>query len=75
MPGSDSLDRIDRQIAVTADLIDQYRRLIRRMKADGRNTDAAQWALDSLEEVYRQRLVERSDLDNADWSARKRRAL
>ena len=74
MPGSDPLDRIDRQIAVIADLIDQYRHLIRRMKAEGRNADAAQLALDSLEEASRQRLVERSDLVNADWSTRKRRA-
>ena len=74
MPGSDSLDRIDRQIAVIADLIDQHRRLIRRMIAEGRNADAAQLALELLEEVSRQRLVERLDLENADWSTRKRRA-
>ena len=73
MPGSDSQAPLDRQIAVVTDLIGQYRRMTKRLKADGRNADGAQFALNSLEQVFRQRLVERLDLENAEWSTRRRR--
>lgn len=69
MPIEDDLDRLNWEIAATADHMARHRELIDRMRSSGRDLGPLEAALDALAGLYRHMLRERRALQGLETEA------